>query len=126
MLIRFLQRQEELRFSNELLDRIRCCTAAGGQWLDVVRDMQREVAYEFGFRSCAGVALAVHAMRTAHVANPSLAHLSVYSRVNIAEEGSLQVGCQWPNVPVVSLDGSLSNLKDYCKPLTVVCAGSWT
>lgn len=121
-----LQRQEELRFSKETLDRMRCCTSAGGQWLDVVQDMQREVAYQFGFRSGCGVALAVHAMRTGHVNNPSLAHLSVYSRVNIAEIGSLQVGCKWPNVPLASLDGSLCSLKCYCNSLTVVCAGSWT
>lgn len=41
-----LRRQEELRFAPETLERMRSCTASSGEWLDVVRDLQREVAIE--------------------------------------------------------------------------------
>jgi hypothetical protein len=121
-----LQRQEELRFSEQVIQRMHCCTFAGGQWLDVVHDLQREVAYEFGFRSSSGISSAVHAMRTAHVSKPDLAKLSVYSRINIAEMGSLGIGCKWPDVPLINLDSAPCYLRDYCKSLTVLCAGSWT
>mmetsp|Transcript_48877 Transcript_48877/g.90161 ORF Transcript_48877/g.90161 Transcript_48877/m.90161 type:complete len:442 (-) Transcript_48877:560-1885(-) len=126
LLEKMLRRQEELRFAPETLERMRACTAAGGQWLDVVRDMQREVAIEHGFCSAEGIAMAVRRMQTAHVTKPELAKLSVYARANLAENGTLQPGQVLPAVPLIGLDGQPSMLKDWCGDLTVVCAGSWT
>jgi hypothetical protein len=105
---------------------MRACACAGGEWLDVVRDLQREVAIESGFRSAIGIATAVQRMRTAHVSAPKLSHLSVYARANIAQEGAMQPGDRVPDVPLWSLGGSATTLWDLCGPFTVVCAGSWT
>lgn len=121
-----LKRQEELRFAPGTLERMRACTASGGEWLDVVRDIQREVAMESGFTSAIGIATAVRRMQTAHTVAPELAKLSVYARANLAEDGALQPGQPLPNVALVGLDGQTSMLKDWCGDLTVVCAGSWT
>ena len=126
LLEQMLRRQEELRFAEETKERMRACTACGGEWLDVVGDMQREVAIEHGFRSAVGIALAVRRMQTAHTERPELAKLSVYARANLAEYGTLQPGQALPDVPLVTLDGQPSILKDWCGELTVVCAGSWT
>lgn len=121
-----LQEQEARRFAPETLARMRACTLAGGEWLDVVRDMQREVAMESGFRSALGIAAAVQRMRTAHATAPSLSHLSVYARANLAEDGTLQPKDLWPDVPLWSLEGAAASLRTRCGPLTVICAGSWT
>lgn len=121
-----LRRQEERRFEPQTLERIRLCTDAGGEWLDVVRDLQREVAIECGYHSVTGIAEAVQRMRTAHVARPEMSGLSVYARANLANVGGMQVGDLWPDVPLATLDGSASSLRDWCGPLTVICAGSWT
>ena len=121
-----LKRQEHLRFAPETIERMQACTASGGQWLDVVHDMQREVAIESGFRSSVGIAAAVRRMQTAHTAAPELATQSVYARENIAQDGSQQPGQALPDVPLVGLDGNNWMLKDWCGDLTVVCAGPWT
>lgn len=126
LLEKLLRCQEERRFAAETLERMRACTASGGEWLDVVHDLQREVAMEHGFRSAVGIAAAVRRMQTAHVAAPDLAKLSVYARANLAEDGALQCGQPWPDVPLVGLDGRASMLREWCGDLTVVCAGSWT
>ena len=126
LLERMLRRQEELRFAPETLERMRACTASGGEWLDVVRDLQREVAIESGFRSAVGIAAAVRHMQTAHTVAPKLAKLSVYARANLAEDGFLKPGMPLPDVALVGLDGQSKRLKDWCGDLTVVCAGSWT
>jgi hypothetical protein len=126
LLEKLLRCQEERRFAPEALERMRACTASGGEWLDVVRDMQRKVVMENGFRSAAGIAAAVRRMPTAHMAAPDLAKLSVYARSNLAEDGGLQPGQPWPDVPLVGLDGQASMLREWCGDLTVVCAGSWT
>lgn len=118
--------QETRRFTAETLDRMRACTLAGGEWIDVVRDMQREIALESGFKSVMGIAAAVHRMRTAHVATPELAKLSVYARANLAQDGSLRHGDPWPNVSIWTLNGTMTSLADWCGDLTVICAGSWT
>lgn len=121
-----LRRQEELPFAPETLERMRSCTASSGEWLDVVRDLQREVAIESGFRSAAGIETAVRRMQVAHTVKPELAKLSVYARANLAEDGTLKPGDPLPDVPLVGLDGQISMLKEWCGDLTVVCAGSWT
>lgn len=121
-----LQKQEARRFAPETLERMRARTLAGGEWLDVVHDIQREVALESGFKSVLGIAAAVQRMRTAHVTAPELSHISVYARANIAENGALLAGDQWPDVPLWSLDGTAGTLMSWCGALTVVCAGSWT
>ena len=121
-----LRSQEELRFAPETIARMQACTAAGGEWLDVVHDIQREVAIGHGFKSALGISAAVRRMQTAHTTAPELAKLSVYARANLAEAGALQPGQPWPNVPLVGLDGQRCTLKDWCGDLTVVCAGSWT
>ena len=121
-----LRRQEELRFAPGTLKRMEACAASGGEWLDVVLDLQREVAMESGFRSEKGIAKAVRRMQTAHTVAPDLAHLSVYARANLAKDGALQPGQALPDLALVGLDGRSSKLKDWCGDLTVVCAGSWT
>lgn len=126
LLIRMLELQERRRFLPETLERMHARTLAGGEWLDVVRDMQREIAMEFGFRSVIGIATAVQHMRTAHTAIPKLTNLSVYARANLAEDGTLQSGDQWPNVPLWTLEGDMVSLNAWCGDLTIVCAGSWT
>jgi len=126
LLEHMLRRQEEQRFAPRTLERMRACTASGGEWLDVVRDLQREVAIESGFRSAVGIAAAVRRMQTAHVRAPAPAELSVYARENLAQDGVLQPGQPWPDVPFVGLDGKPTRLQDWCGDLTVVCAGSWT
>ncbi|CAE7834896.1 RUB1 [Symbiodinium necroappetens] len=126
LLERMLRRQEELRFAPETLERMRACTASGGEWLDVVRDLQREVAIESGFRSAVGISTAARRMQTAHTVAPKLAKLSVYARANLAEDGFLKPGQPLPDVALVDLDGQSKRLKDFCGDLTVVCAGSWT
>lgn len=126
LLIRMLELQERRRFMPETLERMHARTLAGGEWLDVVRDIQREVAMEFGFRSVTGIATAVQRMRTAHTASPELARLSVYARANLAEDGTLQTGNRWPDVPLWTLEGTAIALSACCGDLTVVCAGSWT
>ena len=120
LLEKLLRSQEQRRFAPETLERMRACTATGGEWLDVVRDLQREVAIDEGFRFALGI------MQTAHTTAPELAKLSVYARANLAENGLLQTGQLWPDVPLVGLDGQRTSLKDWCGDLTVVCAGSWT
>lgn len=126
MLERLLRRQEELRFTGATLRRFANASSCGRQWLDVVADLQREVAMEFGFMSATGIAAAVRRMQTAHVARPELAPLSVYARGNLAEEGSLQLGQVVPDVSLMTLSGQSSSLRDWCGDLTVICAGSWT
>lgn len=126
LLVRMLQRQEERRFAPETLECMRMHTLAGGTWLDVVNDLQREIAIESGFRSSLGIATAVQRMRTAHAKSSQFGTLSVYARANLAENGSLEPGSKWPNVPLRSLDGVAACLADYCAPLTVICAGSWS
>ena len=126
LLEKLLRSQEQRRFAPETLERMRACAATGGEWLDVVRDLQREVAIDHGFRSALGIAAAVRRMQTAHTTAPELAKLSVYARANLAENGLLQPGQLWPDVPLVGLDGQKTSLKDWCGDLTVVCAGSWT
>mmetsp|Transcript_16856 Transcript_16856/g.39153 ORF Transcript_16856/g.39153 Transcript_16856/m.39153 type:complete len:123 (-) Transcript_16856:584-952(-) len=121
-----LRRQEELRFAPETLERMKACSASAGEWLDVVRDMQREVAMEHGFRSAFGIASAARRMQTAHTSTPAFAKLSVYARANLAQSGTLEPGQPLPNVPLVGLDGKTSMLKDWCGDLTVVCSGSWS
>jgi hypothetical protein len=121
-----LQEQELRRFAPETLQRMHARTLAGGDWLDVVSDIQREIAIGHGFSSTLGIGAAVQEMRIAHVSHPQLAHCSVYARANLAVEGTLQCGDQLPNLPLWSLDGVVKNSKDYCAPLTVICAGSWT
>lgn len=126
VLIRMLELQEKRRFSPETIERMHAKTLAGGEWLDVVRDIQREIAIEFGFKSVIGIAAAVQRMRTAHTASPELTSLSVYARANLAENGTLRAGDQWPNVPLWTLEGKVLSLNAWCGNLTVVCAGSWT
>ena len=126
MVERLLRRQEELRFSEATLRRFANATRCGRQWLDVVGDLQREVAMELGFRTAEGIATAVRRMQTAHVARPELAPLSVYARGNLAEEGHLQLNEAVPDVRLVTLKGESSTLSDWCGDLTVICAGSWT
>jgi len=70
--------------------------------------------------------MAVHRMRTEHVRCPELAALSVYARCNLAEDGPLQHGEAWPDVPLVTLDGKPTTLGALAAPLTVVCSGSYT
>jgi len=65
-------------------------------------------------------------MRTAHVAHPELKELSVYARCNLAEDGSLKVGDEWPNVNLWTLGGKQKGLKEMAGDLTVICSGSWT
>eukprot|EP00438_Fugacium_kawagutii_P010133 Skav212090 [mRNA] locus=scaffold4509:37891:38649:+ [translate_table: standard] len=115
-----LRRQEKLRFAPETLERMEARTASGGEWLDVVRDMQREVALDNGFRSAVGIETAVRRMQTAHTTVPEFVKLSVYARANLAEVGTLQPGQAFPNVPLVGLDGNESMLTDWCGDLTVV------
>lgn len=121
-----LQELELRRFASDTLERMGARTLAGGEWLDVVSDIQREIAIKNGFSSVLGIGTAVHRMRTAHVSNPKLANLSVHARANLAVEGSLQPGDQWPDLPLWSLDGTPTSLQDWCGSLTVICAGSWT
>lgn len=121
-----LREQEMRRFDPRTLERMRARSLAGGEWLDVVADLQREVAIDAGFRSVVGIAAAVHRMRTAHVDKPELAGLSVYARANLAGDGPLAVGAQWPDVPLRRLDGTKTSLRAECKELTVIAAGSWT
>jgi len=121
-----LRRQEERRFAPETLARMHACTLAGGEWLDVVRDLQREVAMESGFWSALGITAAVHRMRTAHTTTPELAHISVYARANLAEDGIMRAGDLWPDTPLWTLDSAAATLRAWCGPLTVICAGSWT
>ncbi|CAE7885345.1 TU20 [Symbiodinium microadriaticum] len=111
LLERMLRRQEELRFAPETLERMRACTASGGEWLDVVRDLQREVAIESGFRSAVGISTAARRMQTAHTVAPKLAKLSVYARANLAEDGFLKPGQPLPDVALVDLDGQSKRLK---------------
>lgn len=126
VLVPMLQRQEAQRFAPETLRRMEVRTAAGEEWIDVVEDLQREVAIEFGFTSALGIATAVHAMRTAHVRRPELAALSVYARCNLAEEGALAAGGACPDVPLFTLAGERRELRRWLGPTTVVAAGSWT
>lgn len=126
LLLRMLQEQERRRFAPETLERMRARSLAGGQWLDVVNDLQREVAIHFGFSSAVGISAAVHRMRTAHVSQPHLAQVSVYARANLAEDGNLQPGQRWPNVPLWSLNKTVRRLHDWTGEMTVICAGSWT
>lgn len=126
LLVRMLKVQEERRFASEMIARFEARAALGGEWIDVVADLQREVAIDCGFVSAEGISKAVHQMRVAHISDPSLAQYSVYARHNLAEDGALRDGQAWPDVRLFALDGSNSPLSVWCGKLTVICAGSWT
>lgn len=122
-----LRDQEARRFDPRTLERMRARSLVGGEWLDVVEDLQRETAMAAGFRSVLGIAAAVHRMRTAHVDRPDLAHLSVYARANLAADGALEAGARWPDVPLRRLDSTRTSLRaEASSALTVIASGSWT
>lgn len=126
LLERMLRAEEARRFDPRTIERMRAKTLAGGEWLDVVADLQREIALAAGFRSVVGIASAVHRMRTAHVGRPDLAPLSVYGRANLAADGALAAGARCPDVPLRALDGARTSLHRETGTLTVIAAGSWT
>lgn len=100
-----LEEEERLRLCPETQAKMREVTEQQHkEWLDVVEEIQIQLVRKFGFGSTPRQeALALHALRTAHVTYPEFRALSVYVRNNRARDGDLKEGDTVPDVPLMCL-----------------------
>ena len=123
---KMLRRENAIRLSQTTQDAFHAAESSGeADWLYVAEDVQKQVLEEFGMAANAENLLTY---RKKALENPELVH---YVKFNRARQGTLKVGSEAPNVPVVTTAFGqrvvplLDEYQDMGKPL-VVCAGSWS
>jgi hypothetical protein len=127
-----LQREEELRFSEDVQQRFTIAESTGNsEWMDVAEELQLQVLTEFkyltGNKEEDGsylTRLLLHEYRLAAQNNT----INVQIRQNICRRGDLSVGDDAINVRLTNINGENKHLLDYQKkgrPLVVI-AGSYS
>jgi len=101
-------------------------------WLDMVEVMQRNLVQEFGFSgSEENIKTGLSLLRSAVSLFPNdedVRTIPLYVKYNRARHCSIQVGMQAPDVPLSTMDDSLTSLRTLVKPARplVVVGGSFT
>lgn len=114
-----LRRENELRLAPETqrLFAAAAKTVGGSGWLDVVEDLQRHVAKEFGLSEQVGL----DAMRRAEAllpGDPEVKEISLYRKFNRCVDGDLAVGDVAPDAHLLSV-GTGPGVGRGCKATTV-------
>ena len=104
-----LRRENELRLSPQTQRQFATAakTKGGSGWLDVVEDLQKAVAKEFGLSEQVGL----DAMRKAEAllpGDPEVMEISLYRKYNRCVDGDLDVGSMAPDVPLLPVETGCS------------------
>jgi hypothetical protein len=114
-LIEMLKEEEKRRFSSEYQI---ACTAVKhipNGWLDITAKMQQSIATDFGFDDEISNDIACNHLRRAQYMypnDPEFKSIPVYVRENKANEGTLKVGDDIPNVVLYDMNHNKRLLHD--------------
>ena len=101
ILIQMLQREEEIRFSSDYINKCTEVASEPNGWLRISADFQKQVATEFGFKSSIENDIAVNHMRRAQYIYPDeplFKTIPVYVRNNLATKGKFSTNDVVPNI----------------------------
>jgi hypothetical protein len=112
ILIKMLQREEEIRFSSEYINKCNDVASEPNGWLRISGDFQKQVATEFGFISSIENDIAVNHMRRAQYIYPDeplFKTIPVYVRNNLANKGKFSTNDVVPNIVLHKLLDTVDN-----------------
>ena len=100
-------------------------------WLRISEEVQQKVAYLYGYQDPLSNLLAVNCIRRAPYMfpeDPEFSQTQVYVRNNLANLGNLEIGTDFPNVPLIDLSGEKTNSHHILNPdkYNVIIASSAT
>ena len=101
ILIQMLQREEEIRFSSEYIDKCTEVASEPNGWLRISSEVQKQVATEFGYISEIENDIAINQMRRAQYIYPDeplFKTISVYVRNNLATKGKFSTNDVVPDI----------------------------
>ena len=101
ILIQMLQREEEIRFSSDYINKCTEVASEPNGWLRISAEFQKQVASEFGFKSSIENDIAVNHMRRAQYIYPDeplFKTIPVYVRNNLATKGKFSTNDVVPNI----------------------------
>ena len=107
ILLKMLQREEQLRFSQEYIDECTKVKNIPNGWLTVTSKLQERVANEFGFSDLLSNTIAVDMIRKAQYLYPDdkrFQETQVYVRNNLAKEGHLKKNDLFPSFELFGLN----------------------
>jgi len=108
-------REEEIRMSKEYQEECTKVKDIPNGWLDVTRKMQEKLVSDFGFVGEPTHTIACNMLRRARYIFPEnkiFTTVPVYVRQNKANDGTLNIGDDPPDIKLHNLDGSIVHLKD--------------
>ena len=119
-----LYRETELRLSSEVQERFR-----HGDWLEIVGELQHQIAKEHGFIEPGEQSLAVEYIRTARSKFPGeeeMCSIPIYVKYNRARQGELSEGDQVPNIALFDPESPKWIHLTEMNGIQVFLAGSYT
>lgn len=130
-ILSILKREEEIRFSDEYIQKCDEVSNIPNAWLDVTAEMQKNLVAEFGYSDIISNTLATHVIRTAYNIYPNdneIKNSVVHFRENKAHEGTFRENDQIINCNLYDINQNiieLNNILDDNKP-NIILAGSHT
>jgi len=111
ILIKMLQREEEIRLSTEYIEKCTEVASEPNGWLRISADVQKQVAAEFGYISEIENDIAINQMRRAQYIYPDeplFRTISVYVRNNLATKGKYLPNDIVPDILIHQLSETVS------------------